>query len=132
VTAFKHEPFSKRYLGVAMDGIADGPNQPAFTVRDNVVGGHLVCAFTEMDASLDSGMHDLVFRTDGKTTELFIDGVRRESRSAERFTARTYLKLYPHQPIAEKQGSDPSGSDPFAGKIENLKLFTHALSDEDK
>lgn len=130
VTAFKHEPFGKRYLGVAMDGIVAGPNQAAaLTVRDSVVGGHLVCAFTEMDAALDSGTHDLVFRSDGKTAELFIDGVRRESRSAERFTARTYLKLYPHHPIGEKQGSDPSGGDAFSGQISEVKLFTHALSD---
>jgi beta-fructofuranosidase len=132
VTAFTHEPFGKRYLGVAMDGVADGPNQTAArTVRDNVVGGHLVCAFTEMDASLDSGTHDLVFRTDGKTAELFLDGVRRESRSAERFSARTFLKLYPHHPIGEKQGSDPSGGDTFTGKLEDVKFFAHALSDEE-
>jgi hypothetical protein len=34
----------------------------SLTVRDSVVGGHLVCAFTEVDASLDSGTHDLVQR----------------------------------------------------------------------
>jgi beta-fructofuranosidase len=132
VTAFEHEPFGKRYLGVAMDGIVAGPNQAAaLTVRDSVIGGHLVCAFTEMDAALDNGTHDLVFRCDGKTAELFIDGVRRESRSTERFTARTYLKLYPHHPISEKTGSDPSGGDAFDGKIEDVKLFTHALSDDE-
>ena len=71
VTAFKHEPFGNRFLGVAMDGTADGPNQVAAkTVRDDIIGGHLVGAFTEMDAALDSGPHELVFRSDGKTAEL--------------------------------------------------------------
>lgn len=132
VTAFKHEPFGNRYLGVAMDGIVAGPNQAAaLTVRDSVIGGHLVCAFTEMDAALDSGTHDLVFRSDGKMAELFIDGVRRESRSTERFTARTYLKLYPHHPIGEKQGSDPAGGDAFNGQVSDVKLYKHALSDDE-
>jgi beta-fructofuranosidase len=130
VTAFTHEPFGKRYLGVAMDGIADGPNQAAaLTVRDSVVGGHLITAFTEMDAALDSGTHDLVFRCDGKTAELFIDGTRRESRSAERFTARTYLKLYPHHSPGWKLGSDPAGEDAFTGQVDAVRLWQHALSD---
>ena len=130
VTAFKHEPFGNRFLGVAMDGTADGPNQVAAkTVRDDIIGGHLVGAFTEMDAALDSGPHELVFRSDGKTAELFIDGIRRESRSAERLTARTYLKLYPHAKLGWKLGSDPDGGDVFSGTIEKAEVQPQWLSD---
>lgn len=130
VTAFKHEPFGKRFIGVAMDGLANAPNQAAAkTVRDDVVGGHLVCAFTEMDAALDSGTHDLVFRTDGKTAELIIDGIRCASRSAEKFTARTFLKLYPHSQIGSKTGSDPDGGDVFSGKVEKAEVQPKWLTD---
>lgn len=132
VAAFTHEPFGKRYLGAALDGIADGPNQAAaLTVRDDVIGGHLICAFAEMDDLLDDGTHDLVFRTDGTTAELFIDGVRREARSAERFTARTYLKLYPYHPRGEKRGSDPAGGDAFRGTIENAEIVPRFMSDDE-
>jgi len=132
VTAFTHEPFGKRYLGVAVDGLGAGPNQAAaLSVRDDIVGGHLVCAFTEMDAELDSGAHDLVFRCDGKNAELFIDGIRREVRSTEQFAARTYLRLYPHHRRGEKQGSDPAGGDAFAGKLEAVKVSPAFWSDEE-
>ena len=121
VTAFMHEPFGKRYLGVALDGVADGPNQAAaLTVRDSVIGGHLVCAFTELETALDAGEHELVFRTDGKTAGLFIDGVLRESRSAERFTARTFLKLLPHEAVGWKRGSAVIG---------DIRFWSHALTD---
>ena len=132
VTAFRHEPFGNRFLGFAMDGVADGPHQAgAKTVRDDVIGGQLVCAFTEMDAALDTGTHDLVFRSDGKTVQLFIDGIQRDSRSAEKFTARTYLKLYPHAKPGWKFGSDPDGGDVFTGNLENLRIWPRALNDDE-
>lgn len=130
VTGFKHEPFGKRFLGFAMDGTVDGPVQAAAkTVRDDVIGGHLVCAFLEMDQSLDEGTHDLVFRSDGKTAELFLDGVRHENRSTKLFTARTYLKLYPHSKPAWKLGSDPDGGDVFPGEIEKVEIIPKFMPD---
>lgn len=130
VTAFRHEPFGRRFLGFAMDGIKPGPHeQGAFTVRDDVIGGKLIAAFCPLDATLDTGTHDLVLRCDGQNAELFIDGVRRESRSVEKFTTRTFLKLYPYHPLGWRLGSDPAGGDAFRGSIAAATLWPRALSD---
>jgi len=132
VTAFRHEPFGKRFIGFAMDGVAEGPTQVAAkTVRDDVVGGHLIAAFAPMGTELDEGEHLLVARVGGETTELFLDGTLCERRSSKRFTTRTYLKLYPHAAVGWRVGADPNGRDAFAGRVEQVSLWLRTLGDDE-
>jgi len=132
VTAFRHQPFGKRFIGFAMDGVAEGPTQAAAkTVRDDVVGGHLIAAFVPMEPDLDKGEHLLVARVGEETIELFLDGKLCEIRSSKRFTTRTYLKLYPHAAVGWRVGADPNGRDGFVGRVEQVSLWTQTLGDDD-
>ena len=131
VTAFRYEPFGERFIGFAMDGISPGSHEAgAKTVRDNVVGGHLIAAFTRLGPGLDAGEHLLVVRVSGEVSELFIDGKLLERRSSVRGVPRTYMQLFHHMPDGWRVGSDPNGGNAFAGGVDQVSIWPFLLSDD--